>query len=234
MYAELSVIKSGLMSDLLTGRVRVPENLCEGVAMTIVPIPAWNAMGSIPPVGSVDPTAAERSPYAVSLSDVVLRLGTSADRRRMLDGFLRYRARLHAAGLLVRIPMARRQLPGRHRTDRGTAHQTTWTCVTFFRLPTGISQARGAGTCTDAFPITRAERSAFKAVFLVDPYSFIWTRRANVCVNLSTYWYSLWSHRRDAFLEGISADRSASHRGCYGRQLPQHTHPAAGGTPWIV
>ena len=68
--------------------------------MTTVAIPNWNAQGVIPPINDLQPTTVDRSPYTVSLTDVVLRFGLSAERRTVLGGFLRYRAALHAAGLV--------------------------------------------------------------------------------------------------------------------------------------
>ena len=67
--------------------------------MAKVAIPAWTANGVIPPINPTAPTSAERSPYAVTLCDFVLRFATSPKRVQILDGFLRYRARLHAIGL---------------------------------------------------------------------------------------------------------------------------------------
>ena len=197
--------------------------------MTIVPIPAWNAMGLIPPLGSVDPTAAERSPYAVSLSEVVLRFGTSTDRRRILDGFLRYRARLHAAGLASGFQWLDGSfledievIEGRSPNDLDV--------VTFFHLPTGISQAQMQACAPDAFPLTRAERVAFKGVFFVDPYFVHLGAPSERLVGASTYWYSLWSHRRDGAWKGYlrvdlrpTEDATAAHY--------LSAAPAAEGTP---
>jgi hypothetical protein len=65
----------------------------------LVAIPPWNAEGILPPIDAAAPTSANRAPYAVSLSDFVLRFSTSQERIGILTGFLNYRAALHAAGL---------------------------------------------------------------------------------------------------------------------------------------
>ena len=62
-------------------------------------IPAWNALGLLPPIDPTTPTAVERSPYPVSLKDLVLRFGTSPERKAILTGFLEYRAILHQFGV---------------------------------------------------------------------------------------------------------------------------------------
>ena len=62
-------------------------------------IPQWTAQGVLPPINSSIPTTTDRSPYEVSLTDVVLRYATSPERNAIFEGFLRFRAALHAAGL---------------------------------------------------------------------------------------------------------------------------------------
>ena len=66
--------------------------------MTTVSIPAWNEMGLLPPIDPELPTSPQRSPYSVTLLDVVMRFSTSAERRKVLRGFLDYRAGLHKMG----------------------------------------------------------------------------------------------------------------------------------------
>jgi hypothetical protein len=69
--------------------------------MTTVAIPAWNALGVLPPIDPDLPTSPDRSPYPVSLKDVVMRFSTSPERQAVLKGFLAYRAELHRLGLTV-------------------------------------------------------------------------------------------------------------------------------------
>ncbi len=54
----------------------------------------------LPPVNPDDATGPERSPYPVSLVDLVLRFSTSPERRKILNGLLRFRQELHAIGLI--------------------------------------------------------------------------------------------------------------------------------------
>ena len=56
--------------------------------MTYVSIPHWTAEGVLPPVNFGPSSAADRSPYRVSLTDLVLRFSTSSERWEILDGFL--------------------------------------------------------------------------------------------------------------------------------------------------
>lgn len=169
--------------------------------MSPVAIPPWNPGGVIPPVNPASPASADRSPYFVSLSDFVLRFGTSADRRRVLDGFLRYRGRLHAAGLvdgfqwldgsfLEQIEL----LEGRSPNDLDV--------VTFFRLPPGMVLATAIGRAPDAFPATAAAHATLKANFLVDPYFVPLDSPPERLVSRAAYWYSMWAHRRTGLWKG--------------------------------
>ena len=169
--------------------------------MTRLAIPPWNSIGVIPPVSAPSPTGAERSPYDVSLSELVLRFGTSPERRRILDGFLRYRGRLHAAGLrtgfqwldgsfLENIELIESRSPN------------DLDVVTFFSLAPGDTQLAAQARAPDAFPRNSHERAVFKAAFFVDPYLVDLRKPPVRLVQSSTYWYSLWSHRRDASWKG--------------------------------
>lgn len=108
--------------------------------MMPIGIPEWNEHGVLPPVGDADPTSRIRSPYRVSLSEVVLRFGTTEERRAILDGLLRYRAALHAIGLVQSFQWldgsfleSIEQLESRPPNDVDV--------VTFIRLPPQLSQA---------------------------------------------------------------------------------------------
>ncbi len=63
-------------------------------------IPAWNSAGVLPPIRPNAPgSSPDRSPYVVDLAVLVDRFATSTERMAILDGLLRFRAALHAAGI---------------------------------------------------------------------------------------------------------------------------------------
>lgn len=66
--------------------------------MKTVAIPAWTPNGLVPPVLDGQSAGRHRSPYVVSLIDMVMRFGTSYERRQILLGFLQYRSILHRSG----------------------------------------------------------------------------------------------------------------------------------------
>lgn len=65
-----------------------------------VAIPAWNSAGVLPPIRPNAPgSSPDRSPYVVDLAVLFDRFTTSPERMAILDGLLRFRADLHAAGI---------------------------------------------------------------------------------------------------------------------------------------
>lgn len=170
--------------------------------MTRVVIPSWNANGVIPPVSSTAPTSAERSPYSVSLNDLILRYATSPKRVQILSGFLRYRRRLHEAGLRMGFQWL-----------NGSFHENVEVneardpndidVVTFYKLPIGFNQQQAALQFADIFPKSETEQIALKRTYFVDAYIVSLGLPGPLLVQQSAYWYSMWSHRRDATWKGF-------------------------------
>ena len=165
--------------------------------MTAVAIPNWNAQGVLPLIHSDDPTSVKRSPYRVSLIDLVLRFGTSSRRQTILYGLFRYRAALHRARLnngfqwvdgsfLEHIEQIEHREPG------------DIDVVTFYRLPDGLPQDSLVQAHRELFDPRQA-----KVNFHVDGY-FVHLLQATpeTLVQKATYWHSLWSHRRDNLWKG--------------------------------
>ncbi len=167
--------------------------------MMPVAIPPWDARGVLPPLNKTNPTSPVRSPYLVSLTDVVLRFGTSRERCRILDGFLRYRAELHAAS----VTQGFQWLDGSFLECVETLESRDprdIDVVTFVRLPGGDDPA---ALHPDLFTPDRAERRRVKQQYLVDNYFLNLDTPPEELVRQSTYWYSLWSHRRDRMWRGF-------------------------------
>jgi hypothetical protein len=168
--------------------------------LAIVQIPAWTAAQILPPVDPINAISASRSPYSVSLLDVVLRFATSAERRSILDGFLRYREKLHAAGLTVGFQW----LDGSFLENIEVLESrppNDLDVVTFCELPAGVTQAQIAVNHPDVIPAP-ALRSAFKANYHVDPYFEVIGPDWRWTIRRGTYWYSVWSHRRSLAWKG--------------------------------
>lgn len=169
--------------------------------MTTVAIPDWNAQGVIPPINEFQPTSVDRSPYTVSLTDVVLRFGLSAERRTVLDGFLRYRAAVHAAGLVQGFQW----LDGsflEHVEMLESRPPNDIDVVTFYRLQVGKTQQDLQTQTPDIFPNSRASQQILKANYHVDAYTVHLGMVSERLVKQGTYWYSMWSHRRNPIWKG--------------------------------
>ncbi len=173
--------------------------------MSTVSIPRWNSEGVLPPIDSADPTSASRSPYQVALADFVLHFGTSEPRCAILDGLLRYRAALHAAGLVEGFQWINGSFL-EHVEVVLNRPPNDVDVVTFYRLPAGATQKGIRDIAPDLF-----DHDSVKQEFRIDGYLVHLDQTPKALVERSAYWYSLWSHRRDrtwkGFIEiGLAAD----------------------------
>jgi hypothetical protein len=168
--------------------------------LSLVAIPAWNAEGLLPPIDAAAPTSANRAPYAVTLSNFVLRFSTSPQRIEILTGFLNYRAALHAAGLtsgfqwvngsfMEHVEICPRQNRPPNDID----------VVTFYHLLSGATQATVAASASELFPSTKTEHDALKNKYKVDAYPISLASNSEQLVDRSAYWYGVWGHQRDTF-----------------------------------
>lgn len=168
-------------------------------------IPDWNAQGVLPPISVSDATSRLRSPYVVSLSEVMLRFGSTPQRQAILDGFLQYRGVLHAVGLA----QASQWLNGSFLENIETLESrppNDMDVVTFFRRPSGETEQ----SLVRRAPIL-ADRMAVKQRFHADAYLVGIDAEPEVLAERFTHWYSMWSHRRDGVWKGyLQVDLSPS------------------------
>lgn len=169
--------------------------------MTTVAIPAWNTLGLLPPIDSELPTSIQRSPYPVTLLDVVMRFSSSPERRSVLTGLLDYRAALHQIGITEGFQW----LDGSFLEDIETLERRAprdMDVVTFMHTPANFADA-------DLAPL---DRDNAKVQFQVDAYIVeLDEMPLGGLVNMSAYWYSMWSHRRNQSWKGfLRIDLAAS------------------------
>ena len=157
------------------------------------PIPNWNAQGVLPPVDAQDPTSHNRSPYFVSLVDFVAKFAISPERIAIMQGFLRYRAALHAIGLRDGFQWLdgsflenKEQLLAQSPADVDV--------VTFFRLPAQTSEADLIKRNSGLFD--PGQHQANKKHFQVDAFFLPLYTPAERLIKGSNYWYGMWSHQR--------------------------------------
>jgi hypothetical protein len=163
--------------------------------MTTITIPAWNALGLLPPIDAESPVSSHRSPYTVSLKDVVMRFSSSPERRAVLQGFLGYRHALHQMGLQSGFQW----LDGSFMEDVETLEKrppNDMDVVTFVNIPEAFNPS------ADDWLVLEQETA--KKQFKVDAYIVeINLLPPEQVVKHAAYWYSLWSHRRNQAWKGF-------------------------------
>lgn len=173
--------------------------------MTTVSIPDWMGNGVLPPIDAINPTSAQRSPYRVSLTDLMLRFATSDPRRKVLDGLLRFRAALHQAGFVEGLQW----LDGSFLEDIETIEgrcPNDIDVVTYYRLAEGQTQQAVFDRNPEIF-----DHAGTKAKYRVDAYFVSLDSGPEPLIGQSAYWYSVWAHRRDWTWKGYLEIDLASH-----------------------
>jgi hypothetical protein len=177
----------------------IPHQKTVGIIMSGCIIPGWNPQGVLPPADPSDPTSRliDRSPYEVCLNDFVLRFGISSERLNLLDNLFSFRSSLHEAGLVRGFQWLDGSFCESIETLESRAPRDI-DVVTFYYLPAGESQ--------QSFSVKYPELLRRKYNYIkyhMDAY-FV-DIDGGVLENLisdSVYWYSVWSHRRNALWKG--------------------------------
>ena len=165
--------------------------------MTVTAIPSWTASGVLPPINPASPASIDRSPYEVSLTDLILHFNTSTERQSILTGLLDFRQELHGIGLNQGFQWLDGSFLEHVEATESRAPRDI-DVVTFFHMPAGQTQAS----------LLLPNRSLFtpletKSRFHVDAYFVQLDAGApEPLVAQSTYWYSMWSHRRSGHWKG--------------------------------
>lgn len=162
-------------------------------------IPAWNSAGVLPPIRPNAPgSSPDRSPYAVDLAVLFDRFATSPERMAILDGLLRFRADLHAAGITSGFQWLDGSFLEQVELLEGRAPRDM-DVVTFYELPSGLDQRALLQKHADKFDHPRIKTS-----YSIDAYFMMLGNPINAAVVQEiSYWYSMWSHRREGLWKGF-------------------------------
>jgi hypothetical protein len=156
--------------------------------MPTVAIPNWTNRGVLPPIHALQATSAERSPYKVKLLDVVMHFATSHERCLILKGFLDYRAALHSMALAQGFQW----LDGSFSENVELLEKRPpkdIDVVSFVHIPAGFAPTPQQLDVLD--------HDQAQATFSVDSYFVeINLLPPDNLIKKTTYWYSMWSHRR--------------------------------------
>lgn len=162
-------------------------------------IPDWNNAGVIPPIRPNKPGHdTDRSPYVIELNKVVEKFAFNPERKKIIQGFLNYRHDLHQIG----ITSGFQWLDGSFLEQVETIEKrppNDIDVVSFFYLPIGMTQEDLAKSHADLFISSKT-----KTKYSVDAYPCILGQEMNAYnVKKVSYWYSMWSHRRDGVWKGF-------------------------------
>ena len=155
-------------------------------------IPEWNRDGALPHIlPGVDASSPDsRSPYGVSPIELVDRFATNPIRSEILQGFFNYRAALNSLGIERGFQWINGSFVENVEEDEDRESQSPGDIdvVTFYYPPnTDFSEYR------HIFDNERA-----KATYHVDAFGFQLDQPLTpVRVRLISYWYSMWSYRRN-------------------------------------
>ena len=162
-------------------------------------IPDWNIAGVLPPIRpGQDGTSGDRSPYIAAFCQLVERFAHSSERIAILQGLLDYRMSLYAIG----VDKGFQWLDGSFMEQVEVLEcrpPNDVDVVTFFHLPDGVDQVT----------LFTNHRTLFtpkdiKEKFKVDGYpSVLGTPNTASHIRQVSYWYSMWSHRRDGLWKGF-------------------------------
>ncbi len=157
-------------------------------------VPDWDLDGLLPPNDVDDPTSELRSPYEISLLDLIANFGNTEHRRRLLRGLLDYRAELHQAGLTRGFQWVN----GSFVENVGTHVPADIDVVTFFHIPDGHT----GDTLIESFA-GLFDQSHLKISYSIDAY-FVPLNQTTPeeIIDASIYWYSMWSHTRSGQWKG--------------------------------
>lgn len=158
-------------------------------------IPKWNSAGILPPTlsGSSD----LRSPYSTDSLQLVHRFSGTHERRRILSGFFDYRAALNQAGILSGFQWLNGSFLEQVEVLERRAPRDI-DVVSFLDLQ-NINQKELLSTHGDLF-----NQEYVKQQYLVDAYIVqIGLPLDKHSANRISYWYSMWSHRRNGLWKGF-------------------------------
>lgn len=169
-------------------------------------IPDWNAEGVLPPINDQNPTGFDRAPYEVTLPQVVDRFATSVERCDIFEGYLAHRAELHKMG----IQSGFQWLDGSFTEDiEMLEHRSPGDIdvVAFFPVDDALINSLG----NDEINLLGGDRDMLKRDYKIDFYVQSLADPAESLVAMTTYWYSMWSHRRTGQWKGfLKVDLSPS------------------------
>lgn len=162
-------------------------------------IPAWNLQGVIPPIRpGLQGHDADRSPYKAPLDTFVNAMGKSHARIEILDGLLQFRSEIYKLGISTGFQWLNGSFSENVEITEGRDPRDV-DVVTFLQLPAGEDEASVLAKNHLLF-----DHDYVKKIYKVDSYWEILGKPMDGhSIQQISYWYSMWSHRRDGIWKGF-------------------------------
>lgn len=162
-------------------------------------IPSWSSMGVLPPISPGQPGhSKDRSPYKVDLSTFVSRFMTSQERINILKLLLQFRGELYKLGIISGFQW----IDGSFLENIEVLESRSprdMDIITFFNLPEGGDQTSLVEKAGNIF-----NHDYLKTNFAMDAYFIVLGQPTDEWqIKNISYWYSMWSHRRDGLWKGF-------------------------------
>ena len=168
------------------------------MCMGVESIPDWDSNGLLPANDVDNPISKNRSPYTVSLHDLVARFSNSEHRRKLLRGLLDFRAELRGAGIVAGFQWIDGSF-AEHIEENENRIPIDIDLVTFLHLPIGLTAEALFQKFQSLF-----NRHNIKSKHSIDAY-FVQLDGVmpEELVRESSYWHSVWAHTRDGQWKGF-------------------------------
>lgn len=152
--------------------------------------PGFNHSGVIPPFLS-DPAHRGGSPYKTDLTTIVSQLGSTPERRALIEGLLDYREALRAIGITSGFQLIDGSFTENCEVIKARAPADI-DLVTYAYLPVSPPEV-------SAFAIQNLslfDRAQVKGLFRCDSFFVDMAKHAELVIDDTFYWYGLFSHQR--------------------------------------
>lgn len=156
----------------------------------------WNEQGFISPIG-VEPTSKkDRSPYKISLLDFYKRfVKVSPERKKLLDGLIAFRSEMHSLGVTEGFQW----IDGSFLENIEKIENRSPNDIDTVVFVEGYSTDNVEGIIQFI-----SDKRAIKEQFNIDFYhEWITELTPRQLVDVSVYWYGMWSHTRNQQWKGF-------------------------------
>ena len=160
----------------------------------------WNPQGHISPIYVNEPTSSNRSPYKISLLEFYKRFSTSDDRKKILDGLIAYREKLHSLGFNKGFQWVDGSFLELIEKKEGRSPRDIDVVTFIEEYPTDIQE--NLTYIQNEFK--NVVKPLSKQQFMCDAFVLIIPELTpKQLIDQTAYWYGVWSHTRELHWKGF-------------------------------